>query len=671
MSLFFFARYLHFPGSRYDDFIMSFFGWNLPRRDLEKQIEQLRADCDALRQDNDALKQECDSLSEDLAATRSELAQAQAELGTLLDATSVLRDDREQLEAKNAELQAAVNRLTNMLWGRRTEKRYDNNQPKLFELELPPEELSEKQQEILAAEDILDEAAERKLLDDLRRRRKNRRLKRLEERGREEFPAHLERRRIVLDLDEEAKKGLVLLGTKIVERLRFEHANVYVEVIERREYVRPDDPDAGVLSVPPPLAIVPGVKYDFSVIAAILVMKMSFHQPTYRQQDFFGQAGYFMSRSTQNDLINYAATVTAPLFQEEWRLLLKQPILLGDDTHVRLLTRGALDEEALEKIGRRSGSRSREGPPGSVTSYAWLYTGLDDAAPYNVFHWSLTREDCWIDTHLASFEGVFVGDATGPNARLEQRSNGRIVHAGCNSHARREFVAAEKTHPTEAAKALSYYWLLYDIEERGKLLDEAGLLRLRQSEAVRVWQAFEKWADSPSLKSVLPKSPLGKAMGYFRNHRTALKRYLGDPRLPMDNNSSEQRIRPLVIGRRNWTFLGHPHAAASRLQLFSIASSAHRHHLKMQNYFEDILPKLAHARQHEPALLEPGSEYLQALLPDHWAAAHPSLVCGERREEREDVADTSRIRRIERRLAQREKRRAEMQARQAEQAPTT
>ena len=101
-------------------------------------------DNEGLRQENDALKRECASLTEDLASTRMELAQSQAELKTLLDATYVLRDDREQLEAKNAELQAAVDRLTNMLWRRRSEKRSDKNQPKLSDLDLPSDELSER-----------------------------------------------------------------------------------------------------------------------------------------------------------------------------------------------------------------------------------------------------------------------------------------------------------------------------------------------------------------------------------------------------------------------------------------------------------------------------------------------------------------------------------------------
>jgi transposase len=531
----------------------------------------------------------------------------------------------------------------------------------LFDLQLSAEEMSAREQEILAAEELLSDADQRKLLNELTQRRKARRRKQLEERGREEFPKHLERRHITLDLSDEDKQDLVLLDVKIFERLRFEKPRIFVEVIHRHVYVRPGEPEAGVVAPPPPLGILPGVKFDFSIIAAALVMKLNFHQPTYRQQDLFAHAGYFPSRSTLNDWFNYSVIVTTPLFNEAWRLLLLGNILLGDDTRIRLLTQGALSDEDIAKLRKRVGAKSREGPPpGSVNSHAWLYTGLDGAAPYNIFHWSLTHEDCWIDSHLETFHGVFVGDAAGPNARLQQRSNGRIIHASCNSQARREFVAAEQSHPLEAARALAYYQRLYAVETRSQLIDGADRLAFRQREAVPIWNSFRQWIDSDALKDILPKCPLGKALAYMRNHWVALQRYLYDARLPIDNNQSKRAIRPLVIGRRNWTFLGHPQAAPGRLKLFSIASSAHRHGLLVQDYFEDVLCKLAYAQQREPHLLQPGSDYLQALLPDHWAAANPASVCHDRRAEQATVAENKQIRYMRRTLT--EKARSEAEA---------
>ena len=126
--------------------------------------------------------------------------------------------------------------------------------------------------------------------------------------------------------------------------------------------------------------------------------------------------------------------------------------------------------------------------------------------------------------------------------------------------------------------------------------------------------------------------------------------YLSDGRIPFDNNQSEQEIRPLTVGRKNWIFLGHPQAAPGRLQLISIASSAARNHLVVHDYLEDVLRRLADAAQHNPAQLELGSQYLLDLLPDRWAAAHPNSVRHERIEEKKRVAEDKRVRRAHRRL---------------------
>lgn len=236
--------------SRYDSSNMNFFNFKRSTGDDKKLIEQLCAENASLRDENAALLETNQTLREQLAVTEMERAQAQAELSTLTDAARVLQDDREKLRSKVSELQTAVNRLTDMVWGQRSEKRPASNQPTLFDLQPNPEELSAKQQEILAAEDLLNDAAKKKLLDELLQRRKTRQKKRLERRGREEFPEHLERRHVTLDLDDEQKKDLVLLDVKVFERLRFEKPSMYVEVINRYVYVRPGEPDAGVVSPP-------------------------------------------------------------------------------------------------------------------------------------------------------------------------------------------------------------------------------------------------------------------------------------------------------------------------------------------------------------------------------------------------------------------------------------
>ena len=158
------------------------------------------------------------------------------------------------------------------------------------------------------------------------------------------------------------------------------------------------------------------------------------------------------------------------------------------------------------------------------------------------------------------------------------------------------------------------------------------------------------------MRRVLPQSPLGKAVGYMRNQWTASQRYLTDSRIPIDNSETEQDLRPLTVGRSNWKFLGHPQAAAGRLQLVSIVSSAVRHHLVVHDYLDHVLRKLAEAAQHHPTRLELGSDYLLDLLPDRWGAAHRQSVRHQRIEEQLSIAEDKRTRRARQRI--RERRRA-------------
>ena len=605
---------------------------------------------------NEAFSREVASLRATLDRVLEEFGAFRRDYEALVDATRIITAERDALRQRVADLEAANRRLVDMLWGRRSERRSESpDQRHLSFDDEPVDPPRVEQQEIITAQAQADEAWDAELLRRLVARRTARREKRQRS---EELPAHIERRERVIDLPEEQKRGLKWIGDKVTERLRFEKPHLYVEVIKRPQYVVPGRSEEGVRSAPPPLAIVEGCKYDFSVVAAMGTLKFAFHVPTYRQQDWFAQYGWFPRRSTVNDLLNYAVETIGPLYRQMWLLLLSQPILLGDDTTLRVLLRDALSEDDLAKLSNRSRFRqatetrlpTNTGPPGSATSYAWLYTGLDGMAPYNVFHWSLTHQNSVIDGHLATFRGIFVGDACGANARLEERSGSRIIHASCNAHARREFVKAESNDPILASQAISFYRQLYDVEERAKTLDAAARRRLRDRDAAPIWNHMRRWLDSDAVKRALPRSAIGEAIGYLRNQWSALTVYLSDGRIPIDNDQSEQIIRPLAISRKNWLFLGHPRAAAGRLQLYSIVSSAHRHHLVIDAYLEDVLRTVADAQQNHPENLEPGSPYLVDLLPDRWALAHPQSVCQDRIEDREMVFDAKRWRRTQLRV---------------------
>jgi transposase len=73
---------------------------------------------------------------------------------------------------------------------------------------------------------------------------------------------------------------------------------------------------------------------------------------------------------------------------------------------------------------------------------------------------------------------------------------------------------------------------------------------LRQRDAEPVWDERSKWLGEQK-SGALPKSPLGGAIGYASNNWVALKRYLEQGYLAIDNNQSERTLRAIALGRIN------------------------------------------------------------------------------------------------------------------------
>jgi hypothetical protein len=142
---------------------------------------------------------------------------------------------------------------------------------------------------------------------------------------------------------------------------------------------------------------------------------------------------------------------------------------------------------------------------------------------------------------------------------------------------------------------------------------------------------LREWLDGPVARDALPKSQLGGAVGYLRNHWEALTVYVRDGRLPIDNNSVERLMKQIATGRKNWLFIGSVRAGERNAKLMSLVSSAHRHDLDVELYLVDITRQILS-----------GSTDYGSMLPDVWKQSHPDAVRQYRIEERRDKADRSR-----------------------------
>ena len=91
---------------------------------------------------------------------------------------------------------------------------------------------------------------------------------------------------------------------------------------------------------------------------------------------------------------------------------------------------------------------------------------------------------------------------------------------------------------------------------------------------------------------MLPKSPLGGAIGYVQNHWEALQRYTSSGYLSIDNNVAEQHMKTIATGRKNWLFTGSENGGKTMAVLFSVVSSCQRHGHDPFVYLRDVLSRL-------------------------------------------------------------------------------
>jgi hypothetical protein len=84
---------------------------------------------------------------------------------------------------------------------------------------------------------------------------------------------------------------------------------------------------------------------------------------------------------------------------------------------------------------------------------------------------------------------------------------------------------------------------------------EFEALRLRQEKSVPLLKSLGEWLEKQAA-TVLPKTPLGEAVGYARNQWAALQVYTTAGFLEIDNNAAERALRAVAIGRKNYLFFG-------------------------------------------------------------------------------------------------------------------
>jgi transposase len=427
--------------------------------------------------------------------------------------------------------------------------------------------------------------------------------------GRKPLPASLPRRRVVHDVPPGERPcpdcGEIRqpFSEEVREQLEYVPASLIVLEHVRPKYACPACRAHVAIADRLPEPIEKGLPGP-GLLAHVAVSKYADHLPLYRQEGIFKRSGVALSRSTMCSWMAVVAGLLAPIVEAMLRRVLLSQVVQTDDTPV--------------KVQEHDG-------PGIKTGRLWVHIGDGDHR-FIVYDYTPDRSRDGPGRIFRGFEGYLQADAYSVYDALFQ--GGTIVEVGCWMHARRKFHDARTSDPTRSHTMLAWVVGLYEVEddarkERKKHPDwddatwHAYRHDLRSRRSRPILEAIHTYLEAERPK-VLPKSPIGEAIGYASNHWAALVRPWEAGLLEIDNGASERAIKPVALGRKNWLFAGSDEGGRTAATLMSLCATCKELGIDPFAYLRDVLDRVS---------THPASR-IGELLPDRWKPAEPTDPAG-------------------------------------------
>ena len=189
-----------------------------------------------------------------------------------------------------------------------------------------------------------------------------------------------------------------------------------------------------------------------------------------------------------------------------------------------------------------------------------------------------------------------------------RRRPGPIIEAACWAHARRYFFdLARLAKAPIAIAAIERIDALFAIEREINGAPPQERQRVRNERSRPQVIALEAWLREQRAK-LSSQSKVAKAIAYSLTRWVALTRFLDDGRICMSNNAAEREIRPVAMGRRNWTFAGSDEGGHRAAAIYTLIQTARLNDVDPHAWLADVLARLPD----HPA------KRLDGLLPWNW-----------------------------------------------------
>lgn len=383
--------------------------------------------------------------------------------------------------------------------------------------------------------------------------------------GRTKLPEHLPVEEIEL-YPEGNLEEMTCIGKEITEELDYLPARFIIRRYIRYKYASKVQDDKSPIAI----AALPSRLIDKSIVgtgllACILTDKYVDHLPLYRQLQRFKRENIPIASSTLDGWVRQGLERLEMLYDWLVKDTCGKGYLQADETTIKVL-------DSTKKKDTHLG-------------YYWVYHN-----PVNrtvLFDYQKGRNQEAPKKILEGFKGYLQTD--GYHGYEPYAALPGVTHLCCWAHARRKFFEAQENDRTRAELALVFIGKLYEIEAhcREKKLTPKDRKAYRLDKALPVLDAFSKWLTE-NYAQTLPKSAIGMAMAYTMRLWKELSNYLLDGVLEIDNNTVENRIRPVALGRKNYLFAGSHDAAQRAAMIYSFFAMCKTEEVNPQQWLKYV-----------------------------------------------------------------------------------
>ena len=426
--------------------------------------------------------------------------------------------------------------------------------------------------------------------------------------GRNTFPDHLPRERVVIDPPTACEccggNRLRKLGEDVTRTLETQPRRWKVIETVREKFTCRDCEK--ITQAPAPFHVIARGWAGPSLLAMIVFEKFGQHQPLNRQAERYALEGVPIALSTMADAVGSVCAALDPLLRLVESHVMAAERLHADDTTVPVLAEGKTD------IGR-----------------CWIY--LRDDRPFGgtgppaaVFYYSRDRRGEHPQAHLAGYAGILQADAYDGYNKLYRagRSPGPILEAACWVHARRPFFAMADIEENARRKASGKKEIalspiaievvrridaLFEIERsiNGKGAEER--LAVRQMLSQPLVDDLHVYMRA-QVARLARGHDLAKAINYILKRWAGFTLFLQDGRVCLSNNAAERGLRGIALGRKSWLFCGSDRGGQRAAAMYSLIVTAKMNGVDPQAWLADVLSRIATHPAHR----------LDELLPWNW-----------------------------------------------------